>query len=188
MRKFFFLSFILAGSSFLLLADEDILSQLRASAGGMYTSFSGTFNYTSSSGVILNGQIYYKYPGNLHLKMSDGGIVATNGRFLWVYNPKSMRCLKQDVSGSSGGILGILKGYQGQKRGDTFVFKKNEARYKEIAVRVSDGTLRNVTLKTEEGMQVLSFSSLQVGVGIRASLFNFKPPPSTQVMENALNN
>jgi len=167
---------------------QSVIAQLKGQVGGMYSSFTGNFTYTSSSGVIQSGKIYYQYPNKLHLKMSGGGVVATNGRFLWIFSPKSMICLKQDAGGSSGGIMGMINGYEGKQRGSSFIFKGNGKRhYDEIVVTASKGILKSVRLKKGDSITNIAFSGIKIGAGIKKSLFNYKPPTSARVKENPLN-
>ncbi|MCB1146169.1 MAG: zf-TFIIB domain-containing protein [Leptospiraceae bacterium] len=166
---------------------QDALSQLKSQIGGMFTSFSANFSVTGSGGSVSTGKVYYQYPNQLHVSVSGGGIIATNGKFLWLYNPSSGFCARQDVGGSSGGVLGLLGGYEGSVRGGNFVFKNPANYYSEIIVTASNGMLRSLTLRHEDQSTTYAFTGVNVGGGARASLFNFKPPPNAQMVENPLN-
>ncbi|RME92817.1 MAG: outer membrane lipoprotein carrier protein LolA [Candidatus Hydrogenedentota bacterium] len=161
--------------------------EIKSLLGGLYKSFTANFTISGSSGNLMSGKIYYQYPGKLHVKTSDGGVIATNGRYLWIYNPASGRCMKQDVGGTGGGILGILKSYDGKRSGDSFIFRNPNKKITEIGIRVSKGMIRSVRFQTEDSSYTVSFSNVQFSGGIRASLFNYKPPASAQVIENPLN-
>lgn len=171
----------------LKLQAQDAYSQLKSKIGGMYSSMTGNFSFTSSNGMVTNGKIYYKYPNKLHLRTSDGGVIATNGNYLWLYNPSSMICARQDVGGGSGGILGMIRSYNGTVRGNTYIFRKESGGYDEIIVRVGSKTIRSVQLKKGDVTYTYSFSGVRVGSGIKASLFSYKPPPNARVIENPLN-
>ncbi len=166
---------------------QDALSALKAAAGGMYSSFTANFTYTSSGGAVNSGKIYYQYPNKLHVRTSNGGVIATNGTHLWIYNPASAICARQDVGGSSGGIIGLLSGYEGQIRGNSYVFRKPGAYYEEVVVTVSNGMIASVRLRHEDETSVYSFSGIQLDAGIKGSLFTFKPPANAQLVENPLN-
>lgn len=168
---------------------NEALSQLKSKVGGLYSSFTASFTYSNSGGATKSGKIYYQYPNKLHIRMSDGGVVATNGRSLWIYNPASGLCAKQDVGGGSGGLLGRLGSYEGRATGNRFVFRNPEAHFTEIAVSAAKGMVSSVTMRTAEGAATqYQFSGVRVGAGVKASLFNYKPPTSARVIENPLNN
>lgn len=181
-----FFAFVLSFGFLNELHAQDALAQLRSRVGGMYGSFSANFTVSGSSGQVSSGKIYYQAPNKVHLKMGNGGIVATNGRYIYIYNPASGMAAKQDAGGSSGGILGLLQGYEGQVRGNTFIFKK-PGTSRQVTVTVANNFVRTVQIRYEDGgTTTYSFSGVQQR-GVPASLFSFKPPPSVQVVENPLN-
>ena len=103
-------------------ASELILNKLRAEVPGLFSSFSGNFTYVASTGNINSGRIYYEFPGKLHLAKSNGEIIATNGRFLWIFDPKSMVCMKQDVGEIGNGIFSLLDSYRATVENNRYIF------------------------------------------------------------------
>ena len=164
----------------------DPYSELKSKVGGLYSSFSANFNYTSSSGAATSGKMYYKSPNKIHLKMGNGKVIATNGQHIWFFNPGSSVCAKQEVGGASGGLLGLLSSYGGSKRGNTYVFSNPAKHYQEISVRVSSGSI-NVRMAHNSEYINFSFSDFKPGRAIPAGYFNFRPPPSVRIIENPLN-
>ena len=162
------------------------LADLRKNAGGLYSSFTANFNLISASGSTVTGKIYYRL-GQVHIRLSNGHIIATNGRHIWFFNPRSAVCAKQDVGGVSGGLLGVLASYSGKRNGNSYVFTKPNAYFKQIMVRVSGGMVRNVHFIRDSNSFSISLSAVKVGGGIPAGKFTFKPPPHVRVVENPLN-
>jgi len=169
------------------LISQDAVSILRGKIGGLYSSFSGNFTIATAGGKVKAGKIFYQAPNKVHIKMS-GSVLASNGRYIWTYNSSTGLCGKQDAGGASGGILGLLRGYIGTVRGSSLVFKNKEGFYDEITVKTSNGMVRSVRLKRGSETSTVSFSGIKIGAGMRASLFNYKPPPSARLIENPLNN
>ena len=60
----------------------------------------------------LSGSISYKKPGSLNVKFSDGRVLSGNGRHLWIYSPARGIAGKQDLKGLTGGLGGLLSGYE----------------------------------------------------------------------------
>lgn len=166
---------------------QDALSSLKSKVSGAFSSFSANFSVTNSGGSLSGGKIYYQYPNKLRVNVSGGGVIATNGTYLWLYNPSSGFCARQDVGGSSGGIIGLLSSYEGSIKGNNFIFKNASNYYSEIIVTTAGNMVRSVTLRHEDSTITYAFSGVRVGGGARSSLFNFKPPSNVQLVENPLN-
>ena len=123
----------------------------------------------------------------MYLQKSDGSVVATNGHFLWLFRAKSYICIRQDVGGLSGGLLPTLSKYSGQIQGNNFIFTNEALPIKQIIVLVEGKIVKNIRFLREDSQYTVSFSNLSVG-GVKASLYNFKPPVSAQLIINPLNN
>ena len=165
---------------------SSLLYSLKNNLEGMFASFNGNFTLVSASGQLSSGKIYYQYPNKVRLVFSNGKNVITNGRFLWLYNPDNLICVKQDVAGSSGGILSLLKHYSGQKIGERYIFTDKDKKIKKIAITVSRGMLKNISLTSSVGETIISFSNIVITKGMRSSTFYFKDVQA-QVIENPLN-
>ena len=164
---------------------QSVYDAMKEQVKGLYTSFRASVAITSSSGQITTGKIMYQYPGKLRLETATG-IIATNGTHLWIHNKASAICARQDVSGVSGGLLGVLSRYEGVAQGGSFVFKKPGAYYDEIIVQAAGGMIRSVKLKHDEESTTYSFSNVQIDTGISGAMFNYKPS-GAQIIENPLN-
>ncbi|AFM12822.1 LolA family protein [Turneriella parva] len=172
--------------SFAPLHADGAYESLKGQVKGLYSSFRATFAVTSSSGQIQTGKIMYQYPGRLRVETGTG-VIATNGTHLWVHNKSSPLCARQDVSGTGGGLLGILASYEGTIQGNTYIFKKKGAHYEEIVVQVASGMVRSVRLKHGDETTTYSFSGMTIDTGISGAMFNYKPA-GAQIVENPLNN
>ncbi|MCS6984555.1 MAG: outer-membrane lipoprotein carrier protein LolA [Leptospiraceae bacterium] len=155
-------------------------------ARSLQSSFTANFNLTASDGYTTSGKIYYQYPNKLHIRTSDGRIVATNGVYLWLYNPSTGVCAKQEVSGSSGGLLSLLNQYEIQERGSSYVLHNAQAYFEEIIITLNNQVLTSLKMRHREHILHFTFSQVELGSGIKASLFNYKPPAHVQVIENPL--
>jgi len=162
---------------------------LKDRLSGLYTSFTGKIEYRTSSGILKKGKISYEYPHKLHLVLADNSVIATNGIYLWIYNPETEICGKQEVAENSGGLIGFLKNYTEiyDSEKELFVFKNDKNKHSEITLKIEKEMIKEMTLKSEELTQTILFSEVKVGTGIKGSLFNFKPPPNSQLVENPLN-
>ncbi|EQA34775.1 hypothetical protein LEP1GSC047_1871 [Leptospira inadai serovar Lyme str. 10] len=139
----------------------------------------------------LSGTLSYKKPNQLHVKFSDGRVIAANGRFLWFYSPSRGIVGKQDLKGMSGGIGGLLSGYEEVTPvGGSLRLKSPNRTYEEIVVTLGpDNTPRSLRMKHKGSGEYTSiaFSGVQTNVGLSASLFNFGAPSNAQIVENPLN-
>ncbi|MES0491881.1 MAG: hypothetical protein ABUK01_17935 [Leptospirales bacterium] len=191
-KKLYIISFFLLallGAAGLSLASS---GELKGEIGGLYSSFSANFSYSSGSGVVRSGKIHYQYPGKVHIAFSDGRVIASNGFFLWIYSPSNRICAKQDLAGSgsvSGGIVGFLNSYEMTRTQNRFVFRKLGANIEEVTVDILPDSkmIKNLRFKTKNNVFTYSFSDIIVGAGVKASLFNYKPPTDAQMVENPLN-
>lgn len=138
----------------------------------------------------ITGNLSYKRPNLLHVKLADGRIISANGKILWFYSPNSAIAGKQDLSGSTAGLSGLFTGYENVKvTGNTILLKSPKRYYEEITVVVdSNHLLKALRLKNKnQNYTNLSFSNYQINVGLSSNLFNLHPPASAQVIENPLN-
>lgn len=168
-------------------ADEidDIRSQIK----GLATNFSSSFSYSTSTGDLYTGEIYYQYPNKLHIQLSDKRVIATNGKYLWVYEPETKICARQMVKEeTSGGLFYLLKGgYTVQEENGRYIFKRPGALMHEVTIKVENSILKSIQFKVAEDIINVSFSNVVTNTGMKASLFNYKPDPDAQLIENPLN-
>jgi len=164
------------------------VADLQGQIKGLFSSFTANFSYSTSSGELYSGKIYYQYPDKLHVRLSDGRIIATNGRFLWTYNSASRICAKQTVLGSAGGLFGFLQGdYTVHADNGRYTFKWRGETRSEISIKVDGGILKSVQFKSKNDVTNASFSNVVTDTSMKASLFSYKPDPDAQLIENPLN-
>ncbi|MDX1960512.1 MAG: outer membrane lipoprotein carrier protein LolA [Leptospiraceae bacterium] len=162
----------------------------------LLASFLGTMNSIDSfrGSITIAGQsgtISYKKPHNLQVKFSDGRIISANGSKLWFYNPARGIAGNQDLRGGTGGLYGLLSGYESvTASGKTLRLVSSKKGYEEIIISLTpNNLLRTIRMRPRGGTEFMeiSISGLQTNIGLPASLFNFHPPSNAQVVENALN-
>ncbi len=139
----------------------------------------------------LTGLLSYKKPQSLYVKLSDGRVISANGRNLWFYNPGSAIAGKQDLRGGTGGLYGLLSGYENvTASGKTLRLTSSKKHYEEIIVQLTpNNLLQSIRMRPRGGSEFfeVALSGIQTNIGLPASIFNFHPPSSAQIVENPLN-
>jgi outer membrane lipoprotein carrier protein len=149
-----------------------------------------TFRATVTINGGLTGVLSYKNPYQLHVRLNDGRIISANGKILWFYSPDSSLSGKQDLKGATGGLGGMLSGYETVTvSGKTFRLTSTSKKISEIILIVSDNDLPRVIKmkRDDEEVTEISFSGIATNIGLGTSLFNFQPPTNSQIVENPLN-
>jgi outer membrane lipoprotein carrier protein len=164
---------------------EELLSQLFSKMSSL-ESIRANVSINGTTGLLS-----YKHPHNLYLKLSDGRIISANGRSLWFYNPARAIAGKQDLKGSTGGLRGLLSGYETiTASGKVIKLQSEKKTYEEIIVSLSpDNVLKSIRMKKrgDSDYYEISLSGVQTDIGLPASIFNYHPPSSAQIVENPLN-
>ncbi|MCB1142464.1 MAG: outer membrane lipoprotein carrier protein LolA [Leptospiraceae bacterium] len=164
---------------------EELLSVLLSTMNS-FESIRANITINGTSGLMS-----YKKPHNLYLKLSDGRILSANGKHLWFYNPSSAIAGKQDLKGGSGGLYGLLSGYENvSATGTTIRLTSEKKAYEEIIVSMTpNNILRSIRMKPRgrDSYTEISLSGVQTNIGLPASIFNYHPPSSAQIVENPLN-
>jgi outer membrane lipoprotein carrier protein len=162
----------------------------------LLATFLGTMNSIDSFRANItiggtSGVISYRKPHNIHLKLSDGRVISGNGRNLWFYNPARAIAGNQDLRGGTGGLYGLLTGYETiTATGKTLRLQSDKKHYEEIIITLTpNNLLKTIRMKPRGGSDFfeVSLSGLQTNIGLPASLFNYHPPSTAQVVENPLN-
>ena len=169
---------------------DNHIEALRSQISGLYSSFQGNITFIYGSGGGSLGKIYYQYPNQLRVQLSGGRLLLTNGKFLWMCTPSKLVCFKQDVNSTlaSGGILNVLKAYEGKKEFGHYLFKKIKSENQEkIIVSTSNKMLKSVKWESKKNNFAIHFSNLTIGASLKSSLFYYKDS-NTQIFENPLNN
>jgi outer membrane lipoprotein-sorting protein len=168
------------------LSGNEVLSSLKNEIPLYYGSFKATVQLVYSDGKMSSGILSYSYPNKLHIQQSNGSVIATNGVKLWLYSRSTNVCISQDVGKGYGGIIPSLSSYSGIKNEDGYAFERVTGYYRKIQIRTQDGMLRFIRLQSEKNTVQIKFSNIKTVKSFKASLFNFKPSPNTQLLENPL--
>ena len=164
---------------------------LKSRLGLFYSKFAANIvveNMNSNS--IQQGKLLYEYPSKLNFTLTTGEIIASNGFFLWVFNPNNATCIKQDLhdDNSTGGILSILKNSDGSEVNGKYTFTNFARTFSNIIITATDNILQEIQLVYNNGKGYrIRFSNIQKGVSFPASKYNFKPPINSQIIENPIN-
>lgn len=165
---------------------NQLVSELRKDIPLFYRSFKAAVQLVYDDGQVVSGVMSYTYPNKMHLQQSNGSVIATNGTQLWLYSKQTDVCIRQDIDEGYGGITGYLGGFNGTKTEAGYQFERESGYYRKIMIKANDGMLQIIRLETQEKSIQLKFSNIQEVKSFKASLFNFKPSPNTQLLENPL--
>ncbi|MDR3237876.1 MAG: outer-membrane lipoprotein carrier protein LolA [Spirochaetia bacterium] len=186
------LLFIIPMPNFALTADE-VMAKFRSRMYGA-GSLSGTISWSYGTDMQYSGSFKYM-PGKIYMKFNNpsGKIIVCNGKKLWIYNQSSSICGIQDMGGgSSGGIAGLLSGYNGivtGQGGDGYTVKLSRpggGGYSEIILRLDQTFfLKSVSMKDSSGNQLRFSITLDTGT-VFSSQFEFSVPSNAQVIKNPL--
>ncbi len=170
-------------------AEISYVDQLKNQIAGLYSSFKGNFTLIYPSGEIISGKIYYQYPNKLRVKLSSGGLIVTDGKFLWMCKPTKHLCFRQDVTGSDLGILSLLDTYEGKKKGkNSYSFTKSDGESNIFFfISTQNQMLKNIKYQSANNNFTINFYNLTIGTSLKSSLFYYKNS-NTQIIENPLNN
>lgn len=130
--------------------------------------------------------------GKTFLQMSDGRVIAANGRTMMVYSPSTQVAGKQDMVPGGGGLGWILNGYTPRVSGNSAVLAADSptARIMEVKLRWSDDkVLRSISFR---GKDSTTFTTIQIHdiklvSSFPATIFNYRPPSGSRTVENPLN-
>lgn len=149
-------------------------------------SIRANINFNGMTGIMS-----YKKPNSLYVKFSDGRVISANGRYLWFYNPARTIAGKQDLTGVTGGLYGLLSGYESVSvSGSTLRLFSETKAYEEIIIQMTPNyLLKSIRMKPRGSARMIeiSLSNVQTNIGLPASLFNYHPPSTAQIVENPLN-
>ncbi|MEQ9364334.1 MAG: hypothetical protein RIF32_08835 [Leptospirales bacterium] len=183
-------AFVVAGP-FSALSAQQAPAEIRSVVSKMSSlgSFRATVTLGSGSGGT-RGVLSYS-GGKVHLKLSDGRVIASNGRTVIVYNPASRVAGKQPVGGG-GGIGWLLTGFEYRVAGNQATGRAIDpgSRLSEVKVVWGDGyVLRKLSMRNRESDSwfVISLSNVRSVAGFPAALFSYKPPAGSRTVENPLN-
>lgn len=202
MKKYYLIALILtlgftgATKNLQALSSDEIIANLKAK---MYSSGSmtGNISWSSSGGTAYQGSFKYLAPGKIYVKFTSppGKTIVTNGDKLWIFDPASNICGIQTLGkGNSGGIAGIISGYQGsaiQQGGSGYLVKLTGGpgkHYQKITLFVDTNfMLKRVTFTKDPANEfTIVLSNVDTSVKLSPGFFEFNTPSSAQVVLNPL--
>jgi len=138
------------------------------------------------NGSSITGKIYYQ-KGNVHFQLNDGRIVATNTRYIIVYDPETKVLGKQEKS--SGGDLSWILKYPYKIVGNKAIIEpENEKPYKKIIISWNaDNFPTLIQFLSDEKSISYRFNGITMLNNLPSSLFSYKPPAGSRSVENPLN-
>ena len=138
------------------------------------------------NGSSITGKIYYQ-KGNVHFQLNDGRIVASNQRYIIVYDPETKVLGKQEKS--SGGDLSWILKYPYKIVGNKAIIEpENEKPYKKIIISWNaDNFPTLIQFLSDEKSISYRFNGITMLNNLPSSLFSYKPPAGSRSVENPLN-
>ncbi len=151
--------------------------------------FQAGVNITSGES-FWSGTLSYD-AGRIHLALNDRRVIASDGKFLYVYDPNSKVVGKQELEGNSAGLEWLLKGYLTKIEGNTayLVAESGAARYREVHLTwAQDKTLQKLSIRPRgsENWTTVVINNLQEVSGFPDSLFTLQAPRGVRVIFNPL--
>jgi len=149
------------------------------------STFQGNLTIETKNRTIT-GKIYYQH-GNIHFKLNDGRIIASNSKNIIVYDPDTRVAGKQDKT--MGGGLNWILGYPYKIEGNRAKIEPpNQKPYQKIFIRW-DSNYFPVLIQfiNDEDTITYKFSNITFLNNISSSLFSYKPPAGSRSVENPLN-
>ena len=148
------------------------------------------------AGTMARGKLSYQ-DGKIHLKLSDGRVIAADGKELVVYNPVSMVAGRQslDEEEKSLGLNWLLSGYgtqQYDQSKSSVVMKALDSRREIQDVQLEWNEkfyIKTISYKTleKEEWTVLTFANITSVNNLSAGLFSWRPPAESRTVLNPLN-
>lgn len=136
--------------------------------------------------MILNGKIYYQN-GNIHIKLNDGRIIASNYKNILVYDPTTKVLGKQDKT-SGGGLSWVLK-FPYHIEGNKAIIEPPDGKpYSKITIIWNNDLFpTQILFQKEKSSFSFKFSNIAYVNNLPSNYFSYKPPAGSRTVENPLN-
>jgi outer membrane lipoprotein carrier protein len=155
------------------------------------------------------GRLFLKWPGKMRWEYEtpEPRLFLIDGKTLWSYSPLERQAVAQEISGAlSTGPIGILFGmsslrrdfrvrtilHAGAKEGREYLLdlvpKGQDLSFKRVILAVDQGTFliqRLTVFDVYSNTTVIDLTDLKVNDGLKEGLFQFSPPPGTDVVAPA---
>lgn len=155
-------------------------------------AFRAAISITTGDGFIRGTMSFQG--GKFHMAMSDGRVIASNGREVTVYSPATGTAGKQSIFGG-GGLGWILKGFKAKVSGSSAHLTAEDANSRIAEVRLkwnADFTLTQISIlprskADSSDWTTIAISDIRAVEGFPSSLFSWHPPAGSRTVENPLN-
>lgn len=136
--------------------------------------------------ISFNGKIYYQQ-GNIHLKLNDGRVIASNYKSIMVYDPSTKVLGKQEKT-SGGGLSWILSYPYSIEGNKAIIEPPNQNPYSKIIVIWNvDLFPIQIIFESETSNTSFKFFNIVYVNNLPSNYFFYKPPAGSRTVENPLN-
>lgn len=178
-------------AAFLFFAPGALFAQAPAQVQAVVAKMNSLGGFRAN--VNINGQsgVLSYQGGRFHFQLSDGRVLASNGRSMVAYNPGSRVAGRQTAAPGGGGLGWLLSGFEYRVSGMEAVGRAIDpgASMREVKVAWGpDNILRRLSIRyrDSETWFVISLSNVRQVSGFSTSLFSYKPPAGSRTVENPL--
>lgn len=193
-----------------VLTADEIADKVQATYQG-FADLQGAFlqratNKLSGMTQQASGRLFMKWPGRMRWEYEkpESRLFLIDGKTLWSYSPSERQAMSQDVSGAlTTGPIGILFGMSSlrrdfQVRPIVHTGTRNNPEYLlELTPRGKDLSFKRVIVGVDresffiqrltvfdvyDNTTVVELSKQKVNSGLKDELFQFTPPPGTDIV------
>jgi len=172
-------------------------------AQSLKLDFSETYSVAKRPTQVERGVLFLRKPGKMRWDYAApaGKVFLSDGKYVFLYTPDQNRLEKsklkesEDLRAPLAFLLGKLnfwkdfRSFTSRAEGDstwvTAMPNSDQAAYTQVEFLVApDATIRRVRI-TGQDRSILdfTFSNEQMNAPVTASMFAFKPPPGTEIVE-----
>lgn len=132
------------------------------------------------------GTLYYQR-GQIHIRLSDGNVVASNLKQIIVYDSDTRVAGKQEKA--LGGGLGWVLSYPRRIEGNKAFIEPTNKVYEKIIIQWNDDLfpIYIAFIKNSDSKIVYKFSNIVYLSNISLQYFSYKPPAGSRSVDNPLN-
>lgn len=132
------------------------------------------------------GVLYYQ-KGQIHIRLSDGNVLASNYKQIIVYDSDTKVAGKQDKI--PGGGLSWILNYPRKIEGNKAIIEPTNKIYEKIIIHWNSDLfpISIVFIKNSDSKIVYKFSNIVYLNNISLQYFSYKPPAGSRSVDNPLN-
>ena len=170
--------------------DGGALQKVVASMNSLH-SFQADVTISSPSSGLIRGSLAYQQ-GKIQFALSDGRIIASDGRTLTIYNPSTRVAGKQEMYSRGGGIGWILNGFNAKVTGNRahLTAQSPDRGIQEVHLEWTPNyLLRSISIRYKDSANrlIISFTKIALVKNISVNRFSWHPPAGSRTVENPLN-